>query len=232
MPCAVLVPGAVARVESDRLPRRSDGVRRKAEVEQLDTRRREHHIPRLQIPMDDAEPVGGFERVGDLGAEAEDLRRRQRAAGQTGRQCLALEQFEHEVVDVMRPANVVQTADVRVVERGNGFGLAGEARAEVGVGRQLRCEDLHRDTAIQPRVPRPIHFAHPSRTDQGEQFIRTEVRTRLEGHLVAAQLCPRRVADAQVLGQRRRMLAAVEMDGPEARSPPPSKAGCTPHLGQ
>ena len=51
-------------------------------------------------------------------------------------------------------------ADVRVIERGDRFGLACEARAELGVGRQLRREDLHGDAAVQARVAGPIHLAH------------------------------------------------------------------------
>ena len=46
--------------------------------------------------------------------------------------------------------------------------------------------------------------------DQGEHFIRTKACTCLEGHLVAAQLCPRRVADAQVPGRRLRMTSSSQ----------------------
>ena len=141
--------------------------------------------------MDDALPVCRLERVRDFDAEAEDLGERQRAARETCRQRLALEQFEHQIVDVVLAADVVQAADVRVVERGDGFGLAGEARAELGVGRQLRRENLHRDRAVQARVARPIHLAHAPGADERNHFIRAEPCAGLERHVWRILSCGR-----------------------------------------
>ena len=68
----------------------------------------EHHVSRLQVPMDDALPVGRLERVRDLNAEAEYLAERQRTPLETRRQRLPFEQFEHEIVGVVLAADVVQ----------------------------------------------------------------------------------------------------------------------------
>ena len=133
----------------------------------------------LQIPVDDAVPVCRLKRVRDLDAEAEYLRERQRPAFDTRGQRLAFEQFEHEVLGVVLSADVVQAADVRVIERGDRLGLAREARAELRVTRQLRREHLHRDLAVQARIARLIHLAHASGTDQGEDFVGAEPCTRL-----------------------------------------------------
>ena len=70
----------------------------------------------LQIPVDDAVSVGRLKGVGDFDPEAEDLRERQRPTFDTCRQRLALEQFEDEVLGVVLSADVVQAADVRVIE--------------------------------------------------------------------------------------------------------------------
>ena len=181
--------GALRRVRSwrgrehrERLPGSADGVLREAEIEQLGPGRGEHHVPRLQIAMDDAEPVRGLERVRDFNAEAEDLAQRQRAACQTGGQRLTLEQFEHQILDVVLAADVVQAADVRVVERGDGFGLTGEARAELGIRRQFRREDLQRHAAVQARIAGPIHLAHATRAKQGEHFVGAEPLPGLQRH--------------------------------------------------
>ena len=110
--------------------------------------------------MDDALPVGRLERVRDLNTKAEHLAERQHTPHETRRQRLSFEQFEHEIVGVVLAADVVQPADVRVIQRRDGFGLACEACPEVGVGGQRWREDLHGNAAVQARVARPIHLAH------------------------------------------------------------------------
>ena len=125
----------------------------------------------LQIPVDDAVSVGRLKGVRDLDAEAEYLRERQRPAFDTCRQRLAFEQFEDEVLGVVLSADVVQAADVRVIERRDRLGLALEAGAELRVTRQLRREHLHGDRAVEARVAGLIHLAHASGPDQREDLV-------------------------------------------------------------
>ena len=169
----------------ERLPGRADGVLREAEIEQLGARRREHDVPGLQIPMDDALPVCRLKGVRDLDAEAEYLCERQRSTFETCRQRLTFEQFEHEVLGVVLAADVVQAADVRVIERGDRLGLALEAGAELRVGRQLRREHLHRDLAVKARITGLIHLAHASGPDQRENLVGAKPCTGLQGHVLA-----------------------------------------------
>src|SRR5580692_2066165 len=56
-------------------------------------------------------------------------------------------------------SDVVQVADVGVVERGNRPSLAGKALAELRIGH------FDRDIAIQPGIMGAIHFAHPAFAD-------------------------------------------------------------------
>ena len=159
VPSAVVVRGDVASSEQ-RLPGRAHRVLRQAEIEELGARCGEHHVSRLQVPMDDALPVGLFERVRDLNAKAEHWlsgsgpRTRRADSVSPSRDSM------HQIVGVVLAADVVQRADVRVVQRGDRFGLACEACPEVGVGGQCRREDFHGDAAVQARVARPIHLAH------------------------------------------------------------------------
>ena len=81
--------------------------------------------------MDDAVSVCRLKSVRDLDPEAEHLCERQRPAFDTCRQRLAFEQFEDEVVGVVLAADVVQAADVRVIEGRDRLGLALEAGAEL-----------------------------------------------------------------------------------------------------
>jgi len=80
---------------------------RQPEIEQLRRRcpgapraaRRQHHVARLEIAVDDAVLVRGVEGLGDLRRDAERLRERQGAPPQALGERLARKVLHHEVVD-------------------------------------------------------------------------------------------------------------------------------------
>ena len=83
--------------------------------------------------MHDALRVRGVERVGDLRAELEHFVERQRAARDAILQRLAVEQLHHhELLAVVR-ADVVERADVRVIEVRDDARFALEALHRFGV---------------------------------------------------------------------------------------------------
>ncbi len=100
------------------------------------------------------------ERVGHIDGDLQRFRQRHRAAMQAVGECLTLEVFHDEVVHAVLRADVMQRADVRMIQRGDGFGLALHALAQFGVGREMRRQHLDGDLAAQPRVACPIDFAH------------------------------------------------------------------------
>jgi hypothetical protein len=53
-------------------------------------------VRRLQIAVDDAVIVGGFERVGDLAGDGEHLVQRERPAGNARGELFAVDQLHHE----------------------------------------------------------------------------------------------------------------------------------------
>ena len=71
-------------------------------------------------------------------------------------------------------SDVVQRADVRMVQAGDGLRFALEALLHFGVVGEMRREDLDRHGAVQPRVGRLVDFAHPARADQREDLVGTE----------------------------------------------------------
>jgi hypothetical protein len=76
-----------------------------------------------------------------------------------------------------RAAGVVKRADVRMVERRDRRGLPFEPLAEPLRG------NLDRNIPLQLRIPRTIHVAHPTRTDEGKYFVRCKTGTGLKrGH--------------------------------------------------
>src|SRR5262249_25670258 len=65
---------------------------------------------------------------------------------------------------------VVEHADVGMIESRNHAGLAFETRSSLRVLGQLRSQDLDRDVAPQSHVLRAIHFPHASRAERGDDL--------------------------------------------------------------
>jgi hypothetical protein len=144
---------------------------REAEVEELRAGAREHHVARLEIAMHDARPVRAVEGVGDLDAETEHVVDRERPALNAIRERLALDQLHDEVEIVPLAPDVVDDADVRMVERGNEPRLALEARADLGRACQIARQDLDRDLAAEAAVAGAIDLAHASGADGREDLV-------------------------------------------------------------
>ena len=94
---------------------------------------RDLDVRRLQIAVDDALLVRGFERVGDLARDRERLLNRQRARRQTLGERRALDQLEHEAADAVGLLEAVDRADVRMIQRRQHPRLALEAREPLGI---------------------------------------------------------------------------------------------------
>ena len=91
--------------------------------------------------------------------------------------------LQHHEVDAVLFADVEQYADIRMLQAGDGAGLAFEASAQiVPVGDELR-EDFDGDGAVEPRVEGFVHFPHPARAEGREDFIRAEAVSGREWHM-------------------------------------------------
>jgi hypothetical protein len=77
------------------------------------------------------------------------------------------------VPDLLAP-DVVEGADVRVVERGDGLRLALDACPQLLVARQLGGQQLDRHRSVEPRVTRAVDLAHASGPDRGEDLVGPE----------------------------------------------------------
>ncbi len=71
------------------------------------------------------------------------------------------------------------------IQRGQGLGLALKPRDPLRVGGERRGQDLDGDVAIEPRVPRPIHFAHAAGSEGRDDLVRAEAGTGSEGQTLA-----------------------------------------------
>ncbi|QJW96573.1 hypothetical protein FTUN_4130 [Frigoriglobus tundricola] len=152
------------------------------EVEQLGLPvRRDQHVRRLQVAVDQAEPVRLDQRVrdlvGDVAREPDGQRGDRRGLLQVG----ARDQLHHEVrdgrtVDVAGRllARVDRGDDVRVLEPPDGPRL----EEEPGQGPRVliggRGQRLHRDRGAQLPVLGAVHHAHPPDADPVEEPVVAE----------------------------------------------------------
>ena len=90
------------------------------------------------------------------------------------REGLAFEIFHHQEIDVVLMAGVVEGADVRMVQAGDGFCFAVEALAQFGAVGEMSGKNLDGDDAIEARIAGLVHFAHSARADRGDNFVRAE----------------------------------------------------------
>src|SRR6478672_8823537 len=117
--------------------------------------------------MYDALFVRRFQRVRDLPGDGESFLDRNSSRSDPGRQRRTLHKLHDQVI---RP-DVVQSANVRMIQRGDGARLPIEAVAE------LRFGDLDRYGAVQARIAGLVDFAHATRPQRLQDLVRTEFST-------------------------------------------------------
>ena len=71
-------------------------------------------------------------------------------------------------------ADVVQRADVGVVQPGDGLRFALEPLPPLGLRGGVGGQHLDRDGAGDPRVARAVDLAHPSPAQEGDDFVRPQ----------------------------------------------------------
>ena len=145
-----------------------------SEVEELHAGLRHHHVARLQIPMDDAEPVGFVESVGNLDAVAQHLLDRKRTLHDPLGEGRPLQVLHDEVIHSVLVAHVVQGADVRMGELGDRPGLPIETLPQFFVVREVSREYLHGDHAVEPGIPGPVNLSHAAGAERLDDLVRTE----------------------------------------------------------
>ncbi len=145
-----------------------------AEVEQLRARRREDHVGRLEVAVDDAAAVRAVEGFCDLDAVPDRFVERQVAASEPLGQALALEILHHQVLGAVLVADVVQRADVRVAQARDRLRLALEPRPDRLVGGEAIRQHLDRDEPVEPRVEGTVDLAHSAGAHQLLDLVRSE----------------------------------------------------------
>ena len=135
--------------------------------------------------MDDARLVCGFERFRDLPCNRQRFIEWERALGDSIGQRRAFHQLQHQRMHATGVFEAVDTADVRMIQRGQRFRFALEPRDPLGIGDEQLRQDLDRDFALKLRVPRAINLPHPPGAKRREDFVRAEARAGGQSHVAS-----------------------------------------------
>ena len=84
--------------------------------------------------------------------------------------------------------DVVDLADVRVVQCSHRPGLMLEATQPVGISGEHRRKNLDRHVAPEARVTRPIHLAHAGRAKLGSDLVWAESGASSQSHKMRLEL--------------------------------------------
>ena len=150
--------------------------------------RGEHQIRRLEVAMDDAGGVRGGQCIGDLGQDTRGVSDRQRTARQSSRERLSVVVRHGDERLAAGLAHLVDSRDVRVIERARGPRLAQEAGGGFGIAAGGGRQELQRDLASQVEIFGEIDRPHPACSDVAQDSV---VRDGCADHLVAI-VCDRR----------------------------------------
>ena len=91
---------------------------------------------------------------------------RQRSFAEAGFEAFAVDVLHDEEVDRPLAADVVERADVGVIQAGDGSGFALEALVDQALAY------LDGDGTVEARVAGFVDFAHSPRTQQGDDLVR------------------------------------------------------------
>jgi len=150
---------------------------RESEIEHLDlSLGRDLHVSGLEIAVDDAFVVSGFESLGHLSEEGQRLIEGNRPSRDSFGQSLAFDELHDEKVRARGLLESMEGRDVRMVQRREKARLALESGKTLGVVGEVLRQDLDGDVAAELRIARPVDDSHSSRTELLEDLVMGESR--------------------------------------------------------
>ena len=149
---------------------------RQAEVDDLDLPfAGEHQVRRLDVAVDDSGAVGFGESLRHLDGNVERVVDGKRSARDALFQSLALVVGHDEIeLAVVRLADVVDGADIRVVQGRGRFGFLDESLLRRLVACQLGRKKLERGEAVEAGVPDLTDETHAASAEMGDDLVGTD----------------------------------------------------------
>jgi hypothetical protein len=124
--------------------------------------------------MDDAVAMGLTERVGDLARVAQHFLDEERTSGKPLGERLPFEILHHQERQSVLMPDVVQRADVGMIQAGDGARFPLKALQRVGASRGSADENLNRDRPTEPRVTGSVDLAHATDANQLLDLVRAQ----------------------------------------------------------
>src|SRR5437667_4924930 len=132
--------------------------------------------------MNDPSLVRRLKSLADLDPISQNLIWQQRSFCKPLRQRRAFQVFQNKKVDPFLMADVIQCADVGMVQRRDYPRLAVEALLRIGVEGKMRRQNLECDGTTEFRIPRLIHLTHATRGKSRLDLVRPQLCTRDQRH--------------------------------------------------
>jgi len=115
--------------------------------------------------------VRRFQAVGNLDAQIDHFRRIHGPAGDTVLQSLALEQLHDDEGPSIVFVDVVNRADIGMIQRGGGAGFPPESLDGLGILRDFIGQKFQRHAAAEPGVFGFENYAHSTPAQLFQQFV-------------------------------------------------------------
>ena len=120
----------------------------------------DENVGGLNVAVDYAGAMSGVERVGDFDADFEKAIEFERAAGDDVLECRAVEKFHGDEGAAVIFTDVVDGADIRVIERGGGAGFTLEPIERLGIVSEIVGKKFESDEAAEASVFSFVDDAH------------------------------------------------------------------------
>ena len=139
----------------------------------------DENVGRLDVAMNDALGMGRVERVGDFDCQREQRVQFHRPPGDQILQRHALQIFHGDKRLAVFLADVVDGADVGMIQRRSRLRFALEAAERLGISSDFVGQELEGDKTAQPRVFGFVDHTHPTATQFPDNAV---VRDGLSDH--------------------------------------------------
>ena len=136
--------------------------------------------------MHDALFVRRLQGFRDLSADRNRVVDRDGTASDPLREVLALDHFHDQGRRGAMLLQAVDLRDVRVIQSGEGLGLALEPHQAVGIGGDRLGQHFERDVTFESQIARAIDLAHPAFAKLRDDFIGPEFRAYLHRATLAS----------------------------------------------
>src|SRR6266436_6802528 len=148
------------------------GDLRQTEIENLRlTSIRDEDVRGLDVPMDDALRMCRVESVGNLDAQIEHRFDLQRLASDPVPECLAFQQLHGDEGSPIGLINLVDRADVRVVQRGSSLGFPLETAESLRIVGKFFRKELQGDVATELEVFCFVDHTHSATPNLAEYAV-------------------------------------------------------------